>query len=380
MIRVGGHPVAENIQTVTARKAPAIPPPEITPNTRPGFELVHKETTTYIFRIPRTKFETYIRYKPSERARFIARSIDDPDHKFNTELRQIYYREMQIREKRAELSQRLGAFQRELKISTDPSRIQQVEIEIADIKRNLENVTEVYEKIWFNRFVQAISSLFGKKEPLNLRRIDQEIIFPSDSTLTTEKQNEIKSRIDLKLQLVERILRQIIPMSNYGISDKLTIFVNTEADIKRIGKASRPARIHIGPNSSLGTILHEIFHVIEFQNPVLAERVKAYYNTRTKNSRIERINDVVPQKFGYEDDEFVKADSFAHIYMGKVYSHGTELVSMFSNFLTLPENIRINKKTTSQYRRRDPDYVRFILDVLMDPRSYKWSETWQYES
>lgn len=358
----------------------AVPPPELTPDTGPRFTIIRNEIETLVNRILRITNIIYIRYSPSERARFIARSIDDPDHKFNAEMKQIYYREMQIREKRANLSQRLGDFQRELKISTDPSRIQQIEIEIADIKRNLENITQVYEKIWFNRFVQAVSSLFGKKEPLNLRRIDHEITLPSDSKLTTEEQTEIKARIDLKLQLVERILRQIVPMSNYGISDKLTIFVSTEADVKRIGRASRPARIQIGPNSSLKTLLHEILHVIEFQNPVLAERVKAYYNTRTKNSRIERINDVVPQKTGYSDSEFIKPDDFAHLYMGKVYSSGTELVSMFSEFLTLPESIRINKKTTSLYRRRDPDYVRFILDVLMDPRSYEWSETWQYES
>lgn len=316
----------------------------------------------------------------NRRIELIARAIDDPNHPFNKILSEAVTKQLEVHNRRTKASLRLGRLRNRLKNLTDLTRIKEVEREIEEIKRLL----QVEETILEDLFSDSAFSLFGKQEPLNLRGIDYGIYFVWDSILSIEKQSEIRARIKLKIRLVERILRQIIPVTSYGLSSHLQIYVSEKITRDYVkGKL-----IYIHPDASLRTILHEMLHVIEMENPIIRSRARSYLESRTKGEQFVRLSEYGPE---YDENELTKPDHFAHPYMGKEYEDKyTELISMFAEYLTRPEYQRSNTFyidgstfLTVTYAhhgfiRRDPDYVRFILDVLMDPRSYEWSETWRY--
>lgn len=308
----------------------------------------------------------------------IANAIDDPHHPFNQILTQALDTELRIKERRTELVEQLNNLISVQQTYTDPFQIQEVDWEIAEIYRALQIVDKTEIDTLPEQISLAVYSLFGKKEPLNLRRINQEIVFSSGSKLSIEEQNEIKSSVDLKLKIVERILRQIIPMSNYGLTEKLTVYI--DEDNKREFAKLENSMICINPNTSVNIILHELFHIIEYQNPILYQRVRGYYYRRTNKQTepLRRISDVLGQQSGWNDNEFTRVDNWSHPYIGKEYGYySTELTSMFSEYLTIPEHMRVNN---SSYLRRDPEYVQFMIGVLTDPNSYKVQALWQYES
>jgi len=106
---------------------------------------------------------------------------------------------------------------------------------------------------------------------------------------------------------------------------------------------------------SASTLIHEIGHAIEHDNPKVKSEINEFYNRRTAASELSRLKDILPSS-GYDNDEYTKTDSFPDPYCGKVYSdHATELLSMGLQFMYEDPNL---------FMKKDPEYFNLIYDIM----------------
>lgn len=66
------------------------------------------------------------------------------------------------------------------------------------------------------------------------------------------------------------------------------------------------------------TIIHELGHWLEDNNPKIHQAAIDLYLNRTKNDEYERLIDIFPRS-NYRADEWIKKDDFKQLYLGKVY-------------------------------------------------------------
>lgn len=138
-----------------------------------------------------------------------------------------------------------------------------------------------------------------------------------------------------------------------------------EAALKRQKKLTINGRVQRGYYSEesdtiavggeFDTAIHELGHNLERRMPGILKLEREFYERRTKDEKLVRLNKVQPGT-GYSNSELTKTDKFIDPYMGKDYAGSAyELVSMgFQYFFTDPQKLQA-----------DPDYFKFILGILL---------------
>lgn len=109
-------------------------------------------------------------------------------------------------------------------------------------------------------------------------------------------------------------------------------------------------KIAISSHEDPGTIAHELTHILDQTDPVLKDKVKAYYHSRTKDEKAKWLG--AP----YGKHEITKEDEWMSPYIGKVYRDGaTEVLSMW-----FTEALRDPVK----FSKLDPDHFKFGYEIL----------------
>lgn len=142
-----------------------------------------------------------------------------------------------------------------------------------------------------------------------------------------------------------------------------------EIDVKFVAERSRAFYIG-GPYKEIGlttksdaaTVVHELGHALEHQNPKIKAAVKEFIDYRIGDEQPVKLRDV----FGgaeFDDDEIGRKDNFdrafsetSAYYVGKVYKHGlSEILSM---------GIEALMSRPAEFLAKDPEYAAFVMRVL----------------
>jgi len=111
-----------------------------------------------------------------------------------------------------------------------------------------------------------------------------------------------------------------------------SMVVSKKIDARMIKDFDRPFRsgtsICIDKYASADQVIHEMGHILEFENRDMHEAAREFFEMRTKGEKAISLNEA-KKTTGFGSDEVTKKDEFIDSYMGKIYSSGnTELISM----------------------------------------------------
>lgn len=119
--------------------------------------------------------------------------------------------------------------------------------------------------------------------------------------------------------------------------------------------------IHIGKDSPLATVIHEIVHDIEYRYPEISSKTKAFRDYRGQGEKPRRMASIHPgagyrwEEITLEDEWFKKGGS---AYTGKIYDRAaTEILTM---------GVQRLYESPVLFARQDPEFFEFILSVLQD--------------
>jgi len=108
--------------------------------------------------------------------------------------------------------------------------------------------------------------------------------------------------------------------------------------------------VWLGNDSSTDTLIHELGHNLEFNNPYIKDSANKILAKRTAGEEAVKLKDITGN-LAYKDTEITKHDKFFSPYVGKIYIDGyTEVTSM-----------------ALQYLYKDPEYL-----YKNDPELFEW--------
>ena len=174
----------------------------------------------------------------------------------------------------------------------------------------------------------------------------------------------LDSKITDEIGQVHEFIQSIIParlpdgsVNHFGLSSS----ADYEIYFMQVGErahASKNRYISLAIDNDQRVILHEFLHILEMENPVIADRVQRFYQRRTQNEQLQKLRDLTGID-AYRDDEVTRVDRFFHPYVGKDYGDKTsEVVSMWADIVS-------GKRVTD-----DPEHFMLIYDLLTDADSY----------
>jgi len=117
--------------------------------------------------------------------------------------------------------------------------------------------------------------------------------------------------------------------------------------------------IHINKNTSISVIVHEIVHDIEYSQPDVSAKTKAFLLKRANGEQTQSLQKLMGNK-SYDQLEMTYVDEWkkrggSH-YMGKLYLRAsTEILTM---------GVERILKDAKEFADNDPEYFRFMLEIL----------------
>jgi len=115
--------------------------------------------------------------------------------------------------------------------------------------------------------------------------------------------------------------------------------------------------IFIHKTEKATTILHETIHNMEYRNPQVIRKTKAFLRQRGEG-KTRRLDDILPGK-GYDRSEITYEDSWKKFggspYTGKVYENSTEVLSMGA------ERLFANPL---KFAKADPEFFNFVMEIF----------------
>lgn len=113
--------------------------------------------------------------------------------------------------------------------------------------------------------------------------------------------------------------------------------------------------IYLNANSGTQTVVHELAHSIEYRVPGITEKVRAFFERRTRGEEWQSLRDLTGKQY-FGADEVAKPDRFIDPYIGRRNSErSSEIVSMGLQYM-YEDPIR--------FAREDPDMFDFIYDLV----------------
>jgi len=130
---------------------------------------------------------------------------------------------------------------------------------------------------------------------------------------------------------------------------------NTRASISDLSRFGSRHQMNARDTTSARTIVHELAHTLEFDDPRVLRASLDFIARRTAGESYQKLSKITGNTF-YKDDEIAKPDKFISPYIGKDYGgQATEVISMgVEHLYAEPERLA----------REDPDYFDFMLRVL----------------
>lgn len=107
------------------------------------------------------------------------------------------------------------------------------------------------------------------------------------------------------------------------------------------------------------TVIHEIGHYLEWENPKIHDAARAFLERRTQGDVEERLRDLTG--LNYKATEVCKKDKFINPYIGRIYKKGggreavTEVVSMGLQYMY---------EDPVDFARKDPDHFDLIYAIM----------------
>ncbi len=294
-------------------------------------------------------------YVPSQRAIAVARAMNDTSHPFGNSLRDASRIMKQASEDATVAFEELITASAELAQATSPEQRQRAKNRIR-AAQSAQQATRQIEADVHQRIVDACTSLGF--EPQSQGTIPAVV---QTNRVSLDRANVVQRVGEERLRVAQTLLRQIVADPNLGFRQPVDVILDGQE--QRAYAKSKQSTIVVNPQDNTRVVLHELLHVIEEQNPVLRQRMNAFLQTRTRSSTAEPLS-----SYGaYDANEVTKADNFGNPYMGKIYKGGgTELLSMFSDFLMTPPDARMKAQLHD-----DTEYLQFVIDALLDPRSFQ---------
>ena len=119
--------------------------------------------------------------------------------------------------------------------------------------------------------------------------------------------------------------------------------------------------IFVDEHTSEGTFIHEFIHNIEFENPEISNKTKAFLLKRSGGKQAEKLRDLTGNtSYGADEiafeDEWVKRGG--SVYTGKLYpDEATEVLTM---------GVQRIFENPIQFAKDDPEFFEFVLSTLQN--------------
>lgn len=114
------------------------------------------------------------------------------------------------------------------------------------------------------------------------------------------------------------------------------------------------SKIKIKPGEEFKVYLHEMAHYIEDNNPQVEALCREFLKQRTAGDKPKKLKTLFKHS-NYDEDEWTKEDNFPDPYCGKIYSRGSEILSM---------GIEMIVDNPFDFYRKDPGYFGLIVSIL----------------
>lgn len=143
------------------------------------------------------------------------------------------------------------------------------------------------------------------------------------------------------------------------------LFKTTQADMRYLKiDPARPRayadpntrEVNIGKSRSREVLWHELGHILEFNNPHLAEGMRAFRDSRATGPA-QKLSELVKDR-AYEPHEMALPGKYINPYVGKVYSDGyTEVLSVGVEHFASPSGLL-------RLYNEDEDHFHLILGII----------------
>jgi len=133
------------------------------------------------------------------------------------------------------------------------------------------------------------------------------------------------------------------------------------ADFNRDRAAYLQGMLLINQGTNASTVMHEITHGVEEQNPHVLKACQDFLKKRAGNESPQKLRDLTgdtryePDEVSYEDDFFSRGGEH---YAGKIYPDATEILTM---------GIERLHKNPVEFYSTDPEYFEFVILTLQQP-------------
>jgi len=145
-------------------------------------------------------------------------------------------------------------------------------------------------------------------------------------------------------------------MVGSGLLDGRTIRITVATD----GRAYYlDNAIYLDPDDPVRTVIHELGHWLEHNNPAIRDAIRKFYARRTAGDSVESLAQLTGNS-SYRADEMTKKDRWLNPYMGKwrAFPGGEEGPEILSMGLEWIYNDPLD------IARRDPEFFDFIIEVV----------------
>jgi hypothetical protein len=162
--------------------------------------------------------------------------------------------------------------------------------------------------------------------------------------------NGFSSMASVSTGNIDQIRSLFDPGGNFGSFGGDPVFREKK---EKYGKYTGGVVIAPGDNS-IATVVHEMGHWLEWNNNTVSRKVLNFYNKRTAGESAVSLKEATGNR-GYSKSEITKVDKWLHPYMGKVYTYGTEVLSM---------GLELMYKNPIYLAKNDPEMFDFIYSVV----------------
>lgn len=259
-------------------------------------------------------------------------------------------------------------------------RIRLMEIEFNELKealntdklRGIEMDGETYRSVQkrFNKLAGELSDLYEGQRGFTLRISEamKAVLFGNKSSVKFKRPTLYEAPTKAAATAAARVMDSAFDTLEGILSPRIITLLNKNKSYNRIlVKEERAAffsgtkTIKIRPNENVSTAIHEIVHAIEYADPEISKKTKAFLKKRSEGKKARALSRLVPGA-GYQPGEIAYEDKWkergGNVYIGKVYSRAsTELLTMGVERLL---------RAPSTFKQRDPEYFEFVVRILRD--------------
>ena len=350
--------------------APVSGPTSTSPSERPASIAIRADGT--------------LDYTPSAHAERMYALLSDPSGEY---AKTVAFYDAELASNASTLKRRQDTLFRETRLlasmdAGDPDRAA-TEARIKKANRDIQSITTKM-KATEQQYAEAISR--ANPSAIMTGSTPSQVKYLWDQKMTPQQKIDVEQRVASATRILDSLMPSVSASGNpvnVGYQTGQALTVSVQMQLKRESAAHLPldpvtgqrkpdsTSIRISHTSTMPTILHEMFHNITRLNPRITERVSAFTATRLRpgqpNTQEQSMNSLMRSTF-YSSTEKARPDSFAHPYIGKVYTQAesSEVLPVFGTYIgSTPERRAIYPL------RDDPEWVKFCIDVLADPGSYE---------